>query len=63
MNAFPLDVTVGHHAVWAVDARGTVLRINPGTAQVVARIPTAPTARSAIAVGAGAVWVAIQEPA
>ena len=62
-TAFPLDVTVGRHSVWVVDARGAVLRIDPGTAQVIARIPTAPTARSAIAVGAGAVWVAIQQPA
>jgi YVTN family beta-propeller protein len=62
-TAFPLDVTAGRHSVWAIDAQGTVLRINPSTAQVVARIPTTPTARSAITVGAGAVWVAIQQPA
>jgi YVTN family beta-propeller protein len=61
-TAFPLDVTVGGRSVWAVDVRGTVLRINPATAAVVARIPTARTVRSAIAYGAGAVWVAIQEP-
>jgi YVTN family beta-propeller protein len=59
---FPLDVTVGRHSVWAVDVHGTVVRINPTTAAVVATIPTAPTARSAIAVGAGEVWVAIQDP-
>jgi DNA-binding SARP family transcriptional activator len=61
-SAFPLDVTVGRTSVWAVDVHGTVLRIDPTTADVVARIATAPTARSAIAVGAGAVWVAIQQP-
>jgi YVTN family beta-propeller protein len=59
---FPLDVTVGRHSVWAVNVHGTVVRINPTTAAVVATIPTAPTARSAIAVGAGEVWVAIQDP-
>jgi len=61
-TAFPLDVTVGRGSVWAVDVRGTVLRINPDTAAVVASIPTAPTARSAIGVGDGAVWVAIEQP-
>ena len=60
-SAFPLDVTVDRRSVWAVDVGGTVLRINPATAAVVARIPTAPTARSAIGIGAGAVWVAIEQ--
>jgi YVTN family beta-propeller protein len=61
-TAFPLDVTVGLSSVWAVDVRGTILRINPATAGIVARIETAPTARSAIGAGDGAVWVAIQQP-
>jgi hypothetical protein len=55
-------VTVGLSSVWAVDVRGTILRINPATAGIVARIETAPTARSAIGAGDGAVWVAIQQP-
>jgi DNA-binding beta-propeller fold protein YncE len=62
-TAFPLDVTVGRRSVWAVDIHGMVLRIDPATTDVAAKIPTAPTARSAIAVGDGAVWVAIQDPA
>jgi hypothetical protein len=43
-----------------VDVHGTVLRIDPATADIVARIRTAPTIRSSIALGAGAVWVAVQ---
>ncbi len=60
--AYPLDIAVGARAVWAVDIHGTVLRIDPTTTDVVARIATAPTARSAIAYGAGAIWVAVQDP-
>jgi YVTN family beta-propeller protein len=59
-RAFPLDIAVGARSVWSVDVRGTVLRIDPATANPVARISTAPTLRSSIAVGAGAVWVAMQ---
>src|SRR5262249_5157957 len=60
-HAFPLDVAIGRRSVWAVDVRGTVLRIDPQTADIVARTATTPTVRSALAVGAGAIWVAIQD--
>jgi DNA-binding SARP family transcriptional activator/streptogramin lyase len=58
----PLDLTVGDGAVWAVDTDGAVLRIDPATARTVMQTPTAPTIRSALAVGSGDVWIAIQEP-
>lgn len=61
-SAYPLDLAVSRRSVWAVDLHGTILRIDPASADVVARIPTAPTARSAIAIGSGAIWVAIEDP-
>jgi YVTN family beta-propeller protein len=58
----PLDVAVGEGAVWAVDGRGVVVRIQPKTMRVAATIATAPTLRSALAAGYGAVWIAVQQP-
>jgi DNA-binding SARP family transcriptional activator len=62
--AYPLALAAGEGAVWAVDTRGTLTRIDPTTTtpRVVARIPTAPTVRAAVAAGAGRVWVAVQRP-
>src|SRR5262249_16118120 len=56
-SAFPLDVAVRGKTLWAVDVNGTVLRIDAAAAQVTATVPTGPTLRSSIAVGAGAVWI------
>jgi len=61
-SAYPLDLAVGDGALWAVDVRGTVLRIDPRSALVLGGTPTAPTVRSALAIGSGAVWVDVQEP-
>jgi streptogramin lyase len=60
---YPLDLAVadGSEDVWAVDLTGAVIRINPNIGLGIARIRTAPARRSAIAVGAGAVWIAVQE--
>jgi DNA-binding beta-propeller fold protein YncE len=62
---YPLDLAVAERgdAVWVVDITGTVLRINPNIGLVVdvAEIRPAPTIRSALAVGSGAVWVAVQD--
>jgi YVTN family beta-propeller protein len=60
---YPLDLAVadGSEYVWAVDLTGAVARINPNIGLTVARIRTAPTIRSALAVGAGVVWVAVQD--
>ena len=60
---YPLDLAVadGSEYVWAVDLTGAVIRINPNIELAVASIRTAPTIRSAVAVGAGAVWVGVQD--
>jgi DNA-binding SARP family transcriptional activator/streptogramin lyase len=59
----PLDVAVaddtGH--VWAVDSTGAVIRINPNVELAVEQIRTAADIQSAIAVGAGSVWIAVPE--
>jgi hypothetical protein len=62
-RAYPLDLAVRDGAAWVVDVNGTVLRLDPKAARVVARIPTGqPTIRAALAVGSDAVWIAVQEP-
>jgi YVTN family beta-propeller protein len=50
-------VAVAFGSVWVVDASGFVARVDPATGRVLARIPVG-TDASAIAAGAGAVWVA-----
>jgi hypothetical protein len=46
---------------WATDSTGSLLRVNPDIDLTVARIRTASTIYSALAVGGGGVWVAVQE--
>ena len=62
MRAFPLDVAYGAGALWVVDVRGDLLRVDPRAARVVRTVKLRPTVRSALAVGDGKVWVAVQEP-
>ena len=59
----PLDLAVDDttESIWAVDSTGAVVRVNPNIELTVAEIRTAATIQSAIAVGGGAVWVAVQE--
>ena len=61
-EAYLLALAVADDAVWTIDAAGAVTRRDRTTGRVVAEIETAPTVRSAVAVGERAVWVAIQEP-
>jgi streptogramin lyase len=62
-GAYPLDLAVRGDAAWVVDVNGTVLRLDPKTALVVARVSIGrPTIRSALAVGSDGVWIAVQEP-
>jgi len=60
IDQYPLAVALGAGAAWVVNLEGTVLRLDPGLTTVEKRITTAPTSRSSLAVGYGAVWVAIQ---
>jgi DNA-binding SARP family transcriptional activator/streptogramin lyase len=62
LGRYPLDVAVGDHSAWTIDTRGIVTRIDPATNKPVARVPTAPTIRSALATTDGALWVAIERP-
>jgi DNA-binding beta-propeller fold protein YncE len=57
VGGHPVSVAAGAGAVWVADAGSSaVLRIDPDTAQVVARTGTGP-APLAVAVDAGGVWV------
>jgi YVTN family beta-propeller protein len=60
---YPLDLAVSDERgyVWAVDSTGAVVRINPNIELTAAEIRTAPTIQSAIAVGAGFVWITVQD--
>jgi hypothetical protein len=60
---FPLDLAVAERseAAWAVDSTGALVRVNPQIELAVEKIRTASTIHSAVAVGGGAVWVAIQD--
>jgi len=60
----PGRLAVGAGAVWAVGDAGTVARIDPATDQVAATIRVAgeTAGARAVAVGAGAVWVAVASP-
>jgi DNA-binding SARP family transcriptional activator len=60
IDQYPLAVALGAGAAWVVNLEGTVWRLDPGLTTVEKRIATAPTSRSSLAVGYGAVWVAIQ---
>jgi streptogramin lyase len=61
----PLDLAVAERgdSVWVIDITGTVFRINPAIALPVAAAKIRPeaTIRSALAVGSGAIWVAVQD--
>lgn len=60
---YPLDLAVAERGdtVWAVDSTGAVIRLNPNIDLAVAKIRTASTIESSLAVGGGAVWVAVQD--
>jgi YVTN family beta-propeller protein len=60
---YPLDLAVaeGNGYVWAVDSTGAVIRINPSIELAAAKIRTAPSIQSGIALGADSVWVAVQD--
>jgi streptogramin lyase len=62
VGRYPLDLAVADGAVWTVDTRGVVSRIDPAALRVVRTIRTAPTIRSSLAVGNGDLWVAVQGP-
>jgi DNA-binding beta-propeller fold protein YncE len=51
-------VAAGLGSVWALDADGTLYRINPATAKVTKRIPVLARAAYNIWIGGGSVWVA-----
>jgi DNA-binding SARP family transcriptional activator len=57
-----LDLAVDRRAIWTVDASGTLVRRDRLTGRVSWSLPTAPTVRSAVTLGGGRVWVAIQQP-
>ena len=59
VGAAPCDgLTTGFGSVWAVDCAGTVLRIDPGTNRVIARISAlAASDEGLIAAGEGGVWL------
>ena len=60
---YPLDLAVAERseAAWVVDSTGALVRINPDIELAVAKIRTASTIHSALAVGGGSVWVAVQD--
>jgi DNA-binding SARP family transcriptional activator/streptogramin lyase len=60
-NVFPTDLAVGDGGVWAVDNRGMILRLDPVSAHFT-EIPTGQPGRPVIAIGEGAVWVAVAAP-
>jgi hypothetical protein len=63
-GGFSYDMVAGAGALWVV-ASDQVIRVDPGTDSVTARIPVATTGSgpAAVAVGAGAVWVPAAVPA
>jgi YVTN family beta-propeller protein len=65
LNRRPSSIATGDDGVWAAATDGTVSRIDPQTSQIVKAIPLGvyPVApEGAIAVGEGAVWVAVGRP-
>jgi hypothetical protein len=63
-GGFSYDMVAGAGALWVVGS-DEVIRVDPGTDSVTARIPVAATGSgpAAVAVGAGAVWVPVAVPA
>ena len=63
VGRFPLDLAVADNgdAVWVVDSTGAIVKLNPDIGLAVAKVRPAATIRSALAVGGGAVWVAVQD--
>jgi hypothetical protein len=57
-GAGPLAVAVGEGSVWVATSRGSLLRIDPRTLQIVHRIPMSAELPTLLAVGAGSVWTA-----
>jgi YVTN family beta-propeller protein len=51
-----VDIDVGHGAVWVVRRRGILVRVDPNSHRVVARIPVGRGPRN-VAAGEGGVWV------
>jgi DNA-binding SARP family transcriptional activator/ABC-type branched-subunit amino acid transport system substrate-binding protein/sugar lactone lactonase YvrE len=49
-------VVAGRGAVWVLDDRGTVVRLDARSARVTRRVPVPAVGLSALAVGAGSVW-------
>jgi streptogramin lyase len=59
---YPLDLAVEDNGyVWVVDSTGAVIRINPDIELAAAEIRAAPAIEAAIAVGAGLVWIGVQD--
>ena len=60
---YPLDLAVAQQReeAWFVDSTGALVRVNPDIDLAVARIRTASTIHSALAVGGGSIWVAVQD--
>jgi ABC-type branched-subunit amino acid transport system substrate-binding protein len=56
-----LSIAAGDGEVWVVDDRGELVEIDPRTNRVSNRIEVAAASLTALAVGAGAVWVADPE--
>jgi DNA-binding beta-propeller fold protein YncE len=52
----PIDLAIGGGAVWALTTDKGLLRIDPASAEVVARTPVSRRSTS-VAVGAGSIWV------
>ena len=63
-GGFSYNMVTGAGALWVVGS-DEVIRVDPGTDSVTARIPVAATGSgpAAVAVGAGAVWVPVAVPA
>ncbi|HEY1367754.1 MAG TPA: hypothetical protein VGF23_11590 [Gaiellaceae bacterium] len=53
-----IAVRSGFGSIWALDASGTLYRLNPKTAKVARRIPLGVAAAYNIWIGGGSVWVA-----
>jgi len=58
--AYPLDLAFGAGRLWTVDVRGGLYRIDPGVPSAVKVAQLRPTIRSALAVGGGKVWIAVE---
>ncbi len=58
-----IAVRSGFGSIWALDAAGTLYRVNPKTAKVVARISLSAAAAYNIWIGGGSVWVAADQGA